>query len=271
MKKRMISFLALLLAVILPFTAMAATPTVSNKNPLSFSTKTLYGESISSDSFNKYDLIMVNYWAEWCGPCVGELPALEKIHSKYQNVLVLGVYIDDQTKAAITTAENAGVTYPLFELTNDLYNLYAYLERDGYSFIIPQTCFFTRDGYLLNSAYVGSRSYEAWASIVDELVSFAKTLPSVEKPSIKSQPKSVTAKAGEKVTFQVQAKGKNLKYQWYYRTSSTGKWKKVASKGTSATYTFKAKAGQHGFQFRCLVQNSGGKVYSKAAKLKIRK
>ncbi len=266
MKRWLVSWVALILAVIIPFGALAATPTVSKENPLSFNTTTLYGKSINSSIIKKYDLVMMNYWAEWCGPCVGELPALQKISETYKNVLVLGVYVDSNVNGAISTAENVGVTYPLFQVT---YDLYEYLERSGGGFSIPQTCFFNNKGYLLNQSYVGSRSYDAWESIVKELLAATKKT-TVTKPKIKTQPKSLTRVVGQKATFKVKASGKNLKYQWYYRTSAAGKWKKITSKGTSATYTVKVKARHNGYQYRCLVKNSAGKVYSKTVKLKVK-
>ena len=274
MKKKLICCIALLLAVILPFTALAETPTVSNKNPLTFSTTTLYGKEIDSSILKKYDLIMVNFWAEWCGPCVGELPDIQKIYKEYKNVLVLGAYVDSNDAGAIAAAEKAGVTYPLFRAPHHFYD---YLDMDNGSFAIPQTCFFNSKGYQLNSAYVGSRNYEWWKQIVDELLAYVAENPSEEeeptisKPVIEKQPKNLTVKAGKKAAFTVKAKGEKLKYQWYYRTSPTAKWKKVTSKGKSATLTFKAKAKQNGWQYRCLVKNSAGQVYTKTVKLKVKK
>lgn len=274
MKKKLICCIALLLAVILPLTALAETPTVSNKNPLTFSTTTLYGKEIDSSILKKYDLIMVNFWAEWCGPCVGELPDIQKIYKEYKNVLVLGAYVDSNDAGAIAAAEKAGVTYPLFRAPHHFYD---YLDMDNGSFAIPQTCFFNSKGYQLNSAYVGSRNYEWWKQIVDELLAYVAENPSEEeeptisKPVIEKQPKNLTVKAGKKAAFTVKAKGEKLKYQWYYRTSPTAKWKKVTSKGKSATLTFKAKAKQNGWQYRCLVKNSAGKVYTKTVKLKVKK
>ncbi len=268
MKRCLVSWLALLLAVIIPFGALAATPTVSKENPLSFDTVTLYGKSINSSIIQKYDLVMMNYWAEWCGPCVMELPALQKISETYKNVLVLGVYVDSNVSGAIYAAEDAGVTYPLLKIT---YHLYDYLEINGGSFSIPQTCFFNNKGYQLNQSYVGSRSYESWESIVKELLAATETKKTtVTKPKIKTQPKSLTKAVGQKATFKVKATGKNLKYQWYYRTSPTGKWKKITTKGTSSAYTVKVKARLNGYQYRCLVKNSAGQVYSKTVKLKVK-
>lgn len=299
MKKKLISCIALLLAVILPLTVLAEAPTVSTQNPLTFSTTTLYGKKIDSSILKKYDLIMVNFWAEWCGPCVGELPDIQKIYKEYKNVLVLGAYVDENDAGAIAAAEDAGITYPLFRAP---YNFYDYLDMaSNGSFNIPQTCFFNSKGYQLNSAYVGSRNYEWWKQIVDELLACVEGSgststdpaaeptqepgetpttdpaqepseePTISKPVIKKQPKNLTVKAGKKATFTVKAKGEKLKYQWYYRTSPTAKWKKVTSKGKSATLTFKAKAKQNGWQYRCLVKNSAGQVYTKTVKLKVKK
>ena len=267
MKRKLISWIALLLVAIIPFTALAE-PTVSTSNPLTLSTTTLDNKPLDSSIFRNYDLIMVNYWAEWCGPCVRELPDLQKIYTNYPNVLVLGAYVDSNVSGALATANNAGVTYPLFRATSGLYD---YIQISGGSFSIPQTCFFNNQGYQLGTSYVGSRDYSAWAAIVNEMLAFTGTQePEIQKPKIITHPKSVKVKAGKKVTFKVKAEGEQLKYQWYYRTSSKGKWKKV-SNATKASYSFKAKAKHNGYQFRVLVKNPAGKVYSKAATLKIKK
>ena len=267
MRRKLICWILLLLVAIIPFTSVTAEPTVSTSNPLSLSATTLDSKPLDSSIFRNYDLIMVNYWAEWCGPCVGELPDLQKIHTNYPNVLVLGAYVGSNVSGALSAAKNAGVTYPLFTVSYDLYD---YIQRSGGSFPIPQTCFFNNEGYQLNSAYIGSRNYSAWAAIVDEMLAYTGTQePEIKEPKILTHPKSVKVKEGKKVTFKVKAEGEQLKYQWYYRTSSNAKWKKV-SNATKASYSFKAKAKHNGYQFRCLVKNPTGKGYSKAATLKIK-
>ena len=93
------------------------------------------------------------------------------------------------------------------------------------------------------------------------------TIVSNGAPKIKTQPKSQSVKQGAKVTFKVAASGSGLKYQWYYRTSSSGSWKKVSG-GTKAT--LKITVGRYnGYQYRCKVSNKSGSVTSKAAKLKV--
>ncbi len=59
--------------------------------------------------------------------------------------------------------------------------------------------------------------------------------PLGSKPTITTQPSSVTKSAGETAKFTVKASGAT-KYQWYYRKTSDGEWKKCGmSRATSAT------------------------------------
>ena len=89
-----------------------------------------------------------------------------------------------------------------------------------------------------------------------------------DKPTITTQPKSVTVAAGEKASFTVKATGGDLKYQWYYRKSATGSWTKVSSSaGLKAAYTLTTQPRHNGHQYRCKVQNAQGYVYSKTVTL----
>ncbi len=97
------------------------------------------------------------------------------------------------------------------------------------------------------------------------------TVKTIAKPTVKTQPKSVTVKKGTEVTFTVTATGKNLSYQWQYRASSSGTWKNSTSTGSkTATLTIQATAKRNGYQYRCIITNSGGKVTSKAATLTVK-
>jgi thiol-disulfide isomerase/thioredoxin len=59
--------------------------------------------------------MVVNLFAQWCGPCRSELPYYQELHRKAKGkVPVLGVdYLDTQPKAALELVEQTGVTYPL--------------------------------------------------------------------------------------------------------------------------------------------------------------
>ena len=87
-------------------------------------------------------------------------------------------------------------------------------------------------------------------------------------PEITSQPESRTVSEGAWLTFKVQAKGRSLHYQWYYRTSASGAWKAVsAASGTTANFGLTALAKRSGYQYKCVVTNLMGSVSSKIVTL----
>lgn len=59
--------------------------------------------------------LVVNLWAQWCGPCRQEMPVLQEFHEKYgKRVPIIGVdYTDPQPELALELAKHTGVTYPL--------------------------------------------------------------------------------------------------------------------------------------------------------------
>ena len=63
---------------------------------LVFSAKTLDGETITEEVLSRYDITMVNVWASWCPPCIGELQELGKLYERLpDNVGFLSVTVDD--------------------------------------------------------------------------------------------------------------------------------------------------------------------------------
>ncbi|TDV70328.1 TlpA disulfide reductase family protein [Pseudomonas sp. LP_7_YM] len=71
------------------------------------------GQKIASDRIDKHWLV-VNYWAEWCGPCRTEIPELNKLAEQVggQNVSVFGVNFDNLQGEDLKTASNAlGITF----------------------------------------------------------------------------------------------------------------------------------------------------------------
>jgi thiol-disulfide isomerase/thioredoxin len=59
--------------------------------------------------------LVVNLFAQWCGPCREELPFYERLHEEGEGkVAVLGIdYLDTQPAGALQLAEATGVTFPL--------------------------------------------------------------------------------------------------------------------------------------------------------------
>ncbi len=89
-------------------------------------------------------------------------------------------------------------------------------------------------------------------------------------PRITVQPKSVTVSEGW-AGFSVQALGHgDLSYQWYYRTSASGSWKKCSGYSSSSYFDVEALKYRDGYQYRCKVSNDCGSVYTDPATLSVK-
>ena len=125
-------------------------PVVGTK--IEFETKDLDGNSVTSaDLFAQNEVTMINVWATWCGPCIGELSELQQIHSRMQekNCGIVGLLTDADLEAARRLVEENGVEYPVI-LAPD--NLMEILPVNAY----PTSYFVGRDGTVLDSAIVGA-------------------------------------------------------------------------------------------------------------------
>ncbi|MEO8836039.1 MAG: TlpA disulfide reductase family protein [Caldimonas sp.] len=60
-------------------------------------------------------VVMVNFWATWCGPCRQEMPQLNRLYEKYRSsgFVLLGVNVDDDQSKAAEVAKKLGVTFPV--------------------------------------------------------------------------------------------------------------------------------------------------------------
>ena len=74
----------------------------------------LDGKSFTSADFKDYDMTVINIWATWCGPCVGELPELEKTYKKLpKNVNLITICTDGEeaNKDCLKILKDSGVTF----------------------------------------------------------------------------------------------------------------------------------------------------------------
>jgi peroxiredoxin len=73
------------------------------------------------------NIVLVNFWASWCGPCREELPVMEEIYQEYQDMgfELLAVNVDDEESKADILLNDIEVTFPvLYDTSGEVSQLY---------------------------------------------------------------------------------------------------------------------------------------------------
>ena len=76
------------------------------------------GKKVSFSEFSKDNVVLINFWATWCGPCKRELPDLVALHDEYKdkNIKIIGISLDhdgDVVNLVHTFAVQANLAYPI--------------------------------------------------------------------------------------------------------------------------------------------------------------
>lgn len=118
----------LLGAILLLLTAVSlAASSLEGQAAPDFVLKSSSGENLRLSEY-RGDVVMINFWATWCGPCRQEMPLLDELYGRYQRVgfNLLGVNIDDDSRRAMQMIEELGVSFPvLFDESKEVSKLYA--------------------------------------------------------------------------------------------------------------------------------------------------
>ena len=86
---------------------------VGKSAPLHFTLKDMHGADVALASY-KGKVIVLNFWATWCGPCKAEIPDLVELQAKYpDDLVVLGFSVDDTPDKMKPYAEQYKINYPL--------------------------------------------------------------------------------------------------------------------------------------------------------------
>ena len=91
-----------------------------------FALKSSTGENLRLSEY-RGDVVLINFWATWCGPCRQEMPLLDQLYTRYQRVgfNLLAVNIDDDSQRAMSMIRELGVSFPvLFDSQKVVSKLY---------------------------------------------------------------------------------------------------------------------------------------------------
>ena len=140
-----------------------------NGTVIEFETTDLDGNTVSSkDIFAQNKYTMINFWASWCGPCIGELPELEKLNKAFEEkgCGIVGVLTDGMDPVGLADAKeivgDAKVTY-----LNIIDSMGLSEELDIQA--VPTTIFVDSNGVIVGDAVLGAM-LSMYESVMSELL-----------------------------------------------------------------------------------------------------
>jgi thiol-disulfide isomerase/thioredoxin len=142
-----------------PFAALGVTRIAAGVPAAAFDLKALDGATVGSQQLTG-KVVLLNFWATWCGPCKEEMPSLARLQSQFdsEQVRVVTVTTDIYPEGIKQFLDHLGVNLPvLFDEDQELSR--RFMVRG-----LPTTVLIGKDGYAIGRA-VGPRVWDSRESI----------------------------------------------------------------------------------------------------------
>ena len=130
--------------------------------------------SVNLDSL-KGNVILLNFWATWCGPCIAEIPEFNDLYNKYnsEGFEILGISISDNYNQLKKFTKKINVEYKLLFSNSDTIN--AVVQNYGGFYSVPVSYLINREGYVVRG-YPGAILGDYWSSLLeDDILNFLST------------------------------------------------------------------------------------------------
>ena len=121
----------------------ASAACMANAKPANFdfTMKDVDGNEVSLSAY-KGKVVLLNFWATWCGPCKAEIPGFVRIQEKYRDkgLVIVGYSVDDTAEKAKAYAAQYKMNYPILlgEGREDVQDAYGPIWGIPASFIISK-------------------------------------------------------------------------------------------------------------------------------------
>jgi peroxiredoxin len=123
-------------------------------------------------------VVVLNFWATWCPPCIDEMPSLQRLHQALadRGVAVIAVSVDERFSDVPAFVKKFDLTFPV------LYDEGKKVSRKYQTFKYPETYILDRDGRL-KSKVVGPRDWSA-PTVIRDMVDLLKETPPSGRTSL---------------------------------------------------------------------------------------
>lgn len=104
-----------------------------------------YNWKLQDESGSVYDfstaegkVVVINFWATWCPPCIAEMPSLEKLYTKYKDDVVFLFVTNDDKELVTKFKQNKNYTFPSYLPITNTNNLFQ-VKSIPRTFVIDKT------------------------------------------------------------------------------------------------------------------------------------
>lgn len=127
MRKKKLTIIAIITLLIMSFVSVVAFAKIKADNAPDFVLKSASGKNVRLSEL-KGRIVMLNFWATWCGPCAEEIPHLNELHESLDpyDFELLGINLDEDQSKAVYLASKLKVNFPvLFDTEKDVSKSFA--------------------------------------------------------------------------------------------------------------------------------------------------
>lgn len=128
-----------------------------------FELANLDGQTVRLDDFAG-QIRIVDFWATWCPPCRAEIPHFNALTTKYPNVAILGISLDQEGPSVVRTfAKEFQIQYPLLMGNIETVQAFGNIQSIPTTFVIDQNG-------LIVKKYVGYRPESVFEADIQALL-----------------------------------------------------------------------------------------------------
>ncbi|MCY3020922.1 MAG: TlpA disulfide reductase family protein [Planctomycetota bacterium] len=135
------------------------------KEPFAIEAKDVAGKDVSLAAL-KGKVVMIDFWAPWCGPCMEQMPNLVKLYKEQQaqGLEIVGVSLDKDEESLQGAVQERGITWPILSE----HTIQNSIARQWGIRAIPSTYVLDRKGIIRHVNLRGAKLNEAVIKLLEE-------------------------------------------------------------------------------------------------------